>query len=256
MADSAFGRRETFLSSPDWLSLPWEQHPKSLLDLLFDMVLQLPALFVKVDQILPLQATLARQAHAKELLRHCLMLEGRFRLWLQEAYKATEEHPYPFWARDMRDPAGDVPFEDTYTFRDAHTSLMFLYYWMSQIPFHRCIESLHAVVLQPAVDAYPGIWTDLPDDLQIDPARYRDGRELAANICRGLDSALDSTIQPDILVAPMTVALDYFREMGALCQDGVLEILWLEAFKKRLASKSQAVADVLQVHRWVEVTKF
>ncbi|KAK5990099.1 Actin-interacting protein 2 [Cladobotryum mycophilum] len=250
------GRKETFLSSAEWLTLPWEQHPKSLLDQLFDIVLQLPALFAETDQIMPLQATLTRRAHAQELLHHSLLLESRFRQWLQEACRGTEEYPYPFWAEELRSPGGAIPFANAYAFKDAHTSLMFLYYWMSQIPFHRCIENLHMAIFQPVVDTYPNMWPDLPQNLQIDPTHYQDGRELAANICRGLDSALDATVQPDILVAPMTVALDFYRDINATSQDGVLEILWLDGFRKRLVSKSQAVASVLQVHRWVEIARF
>ncbi|PNP57841.1 hypothetical protein THARTR1_01999 [Trichoderma harzianum] len=256
MSIALLSRRDTFLRAPEWTTIPWDQHPKSALDQLFDIILQLPAIFEQVDRIIHLQATLARRTQAQELLHHCLVVEAQFRQWLQEAYRGTEEHPYPFWAEELRSPGGAIPFANAYTFKDGVTGLMFVYYWMAMIPFHRCIEHIHMAIFQPVVDAYPNMWPELPPNLQIDPAHYQDGRELAANICRGLDSALNSTVQPDLLLGPMTVAMDFYRDVNAASQDGVLEILWLDGFKKRLWAKAQAVTSVLQAHKWSEVAKF
>ncbi|KAL6811007.1 hypothetical protein GGI42DRAFT_315619 [Trichoderma sp. SZMC 28013] len=256
MSIALLSRRDTFLRAPEWTTIPWEQHPKSALDQLFDIILQLPAIFEQMDRIIHLQATLARRTQAQELLHHCLVVEAQFRQWLQEAYRGTEEHPYPFWAEELRSPGGAIPFANAYTFKDGVTGLMFVYYWMAMIPFHRCIEHIHMAIFQPVVDAYPNMWPELPPNLQIDPAHYQDGRELAANICRGLDSALNLTVQPDLLLGPMTVAMDFYRDVNAASQDGVLEILWLDGFKKRLWAKAQAVTSVLQAHKWSEVAKF
>ncbi|KKP02468.1 D-lactate dehydrogenase (cytochrome) [Trichoderma harzianum] len=256
MSIALLSRRDTFLRAPEWTTIPWDQHPKSALDQLFDIILQLPAIFEQMDRIIHLQATLARRTQAQELLHHCLVVEAQFRQWLQEAYRGTEEHPYPFWAEELRSPGGAIPFANAYTFKDGVTGLMFVYYWMAMIPFHRCIEHIHMAIFQPVVDAYPNMWPELPPNLQIDPAHYQDGRELAANICRGLDSALNSTVQPDLLLGPMTVAMDFYRDVNAASQDGVLEILWLDGFKKRLWAKAQAVTSVLQAHKWSEVAKF
>ncbi|KAL7950506.1 hypothetical protein V8C42DRAFT_306714 [Trichoderma barbatum] len=256
MSIALLSRRDTFLRAPEWTTIPWEQHPKSALDQLFDLVLQLPAIFEQMDRIIHLQATLARRTQAQELLHHCLVMEAEFRQWLQRACRGTEDHPYPFWVEELRSPGGAIPFANAYSFKDGVTGLMFVYYWMAMIPFHRCIEHIHMVIFQPVVDAYPNMWPELPPNLQIDPAHYQDGRELAANICRGLDSALDSAVQPDLLLGPMTVAMDFYRDVNAASQDGVLEILWLDGFKKRLWAKAQAVTSVLQAHKWSEVAKF
>jgi hypothetical protein len=132
---------------------------------------------------------------------------------------------------------------------------MFIYYWMSQILFHRCIISLNRAIFQPVVDAYPDMWPNIPSNLQIDETRYQVGQDLAANICRSLDYVLDNTIQPDLLLAPMTVALDLYKEVHSLAQDGLLEMIWLEAFKDRLTEKGQQIANTLQAQRWIELTK-
>lgn len=256
MSIALLSRHDTFLRMPEWTTIPWEQHPKSPLDELFDIVLQLPALLEQMDRIVHLQATLARRTQAQELLHHCLIVETQFRQWLQGAYRGADEHSFPYWAEELRSPGGAIPFANAYAFKDGLTGLMFVYYWMAMIPFHQCIETIHMAIFEPVVDAYPQVWPELPSSLQIDPTHYQDGRELAANICRGLDSALESTVQPDMLLGPMTVAMNFYRDINVTSQDGVLEILWLDGFKKRLWAKAQAVTSVLQAHTWSEVAKF
>ena len=219
-------------------------------------MLCLPPILATVDRILPLPGTFARRLKAQELLESCLLLETRFNHWLGTVAIGAGDGHVPYWSDELGGPGGEIPFANPYTFRDGLTGTMLLYYWMAQILFHRCIESLHSAIFQPVLDAYPNMWPDLPPSLQIDPLQYQDGRELAANICRGLDAALSGTTQPDMLLAPMTVALDFYRDINATSQDGVLEILWLEAFKRRLAAKGQLIANVLQGQRWVKVARY
>ncbi|PFH61092.1 hypothetical protein XA68_18246 [Ophiocordyceps unilateralis] len=248
------GRRDSFLSEQDWMSTPWTGHPKSPLDRLFDVVLRLPSILATADDLLPLPATMTRRIRAQDLLQDCLIIEMHFHEWLQSVTTGAEGQHAPYWSQE--ESGGEIPFANPYAFRDGLTALMMLYYWMALIPFHRCIDSLHEAIFQPVVDAYPNMWPDLPPNLQIDPSQYQDGRELAANICRGLNAALDTTTQPEILVAPMTVAMEFYRNINATSQDGVLEILWLEAFQRRLAFKVQYIAGILQQQRWVEVARY
>ncbi|PHH90265.1 hypothetical protein CDD83_4135 [Cordyceps sp. RAO-2017] len=248
-------RRGSFLSEQDWTSTPWDGHPKSPLDQLFDIVLRLPPILAMADELMPQQATMTRHLKAQDLLHSCLVLEMQFHEWLRGVTVDAEgRHAAPYWCQEGA--GGEIPFASPFAFRDGLSALMMLYYWMAQIPFHRCVESLHAAICQPVIDAYPNMWPDLPPNLQIDPAQYQDGRELAANICLGLDSALAATTQPDMLLGPMTAALDFYRDINATSQDGVLEILWLEAFQKRLAFKGQHIASILQDQQWVEVAKW
>lgn len=249
-------RRDTFLSAPEWTSVPWQRHPKCSLDHLFDLILFLPSILSHTDQIIPLEATHNRRLRAQDLLQSSLSLERQFDLWLHSANQPTPSHQIPFWAEELTSPGGLIPFSNSYTFRDNHTGLAFLYYWMTQITFHRCIESLQRIIFQPVIDAYPDMWPDLPPDLQVDVARYQHGREFAADICRGLDSVLDSTVQPDVLVAPMAAAMDFYKEINTTSQDGLMEMMWLDNFRSRLIEKGQHIANVLQRQKWVEVATF
>lgn len=250
-------RRAIFLSEPEWRTTPWGTHPKSLLDQLFDIITFLPSILERTDVIVPMQASLSRRNEAQQLLHHCLSLDGQFNHWLQLANQGTAEHPLSYWSEDLTSHGGRLPFSHSFIFKDGVTGLMFLYYWMSQIPLHRCIDSLYHIIFQPVLDSFSDMWPNLPPSLQIDdPTRFQQTRELAANICRGLDSALETTVQPDMLVPPMTFALDLYRDLNATSQDGLLEILWLEAFRGRLAEKGQHVASVLQRSNWRDLARF
>lgn len=233
--------------------MPWEKHPKSSFDELLDIIASLPALFERTDRLLPLQATLARRHEAQQLLYSCLTLETQFDQWLAGIDGGAPEQPLTYWAEESTSPSGAIPFPESYSFKDGMTGLMFMYYWMSQILLHGCIDTLHGLIFEAVMDAYPDMWPDLPPLLQIDPARYQKTSELAANICRGLDSTLEMMVQPDMLIAPMTVVINLYRDMS---HDGILEILWLEAFRGRLAEKGQHVATVLQGNRWSEFARF
>lgn len=228
------------------------------MDRLLDIISQLPAIFEQTDQLLLYQATLSRRQEAQHLLHECLLLEAQFEHWQGlETSQRNPHKPLSYWAEDLATISGGIPFSYAYSFSDSMTGTMFLYFWMAHILFHKNIECLHRIIFEPVIDAYPNLWPDLPPSLQIDPSKYQQTREFADNICRGLDSTLEGTTQPDILVAPLTIALNSYKEINATSsQDGLLEIMWLEAFKGRLVEKGQYVTAVIQGNRWVEVAKF
>ncbi|KYK60067.1 hypothetical protein DCS_01201 [Drechmeria coniospora] len=253
---SLLSHQETFLVEQDWLSTPWERHPKSPLDQLLDIMLCLPSMLASLDRIWPLPPTIARRLEAQELLQSCLFLEPQFLNWFGSvAIAAVDQNP-PYWLDEFAGPGGAIPFANLFTFRDGLAGMMMLYYWMSQIILHQAIQRLNSIIYQPVLDAYPALWPNLPPALQIDPKNYQGARELAANICRGLDAVLDCTTEPDMLLAPMTVALGYYRHINATSQDVVLEILWIDAFKHRIAVRRQQIANLLPGQNWVELARY
>jgi hypothetical protein len=248
-------RQETFLAAPEWMSIPFEKHPKSLLDHLLDLMLALPALLVRCDSIAPLPPTLSRRHAAQELLTNCLVLERKFERWLTAASRGAVPGSCNYWTAEWPG-ANPVPFADPLRFQDGQTGLMFVYYWMSQILFHRCIETVHRTIYQAVLDAYPDVWPNLPLELQIDIYRYQQTRDLAAQICRSLDSVLEATVQPDLLVGPLTVAGDVYRTIHATSPDGVMELYWLEGFQARLTQQGQQISHVLQDRKWYEIANY
>lgn len=201
-------------------------------------------------------ATVQRRLKAQDLLTNCLTIERQLDQWLTLASQPTEEHPQVLWIEDPDSVEAQMPFADNFAFKDALSCIMFLYYWMSLILFHRCIDALHRAIFQPVLDAYPDMYPDLPPNLQIDPAKYHQVRDLASNICRSLDFALSVTVQPDMLVAPLTVVQEFYKDLNSTSGDSELEILWCENFKSRLISKGQDIADVIQSKKWVDIGRF
>ncbi|KAF4121265.1 Fungal Zn(2)-Cys(6) binuclear cluster domain [Geosmithia morbida] len=263
VGSALMNRRATFLSDSAWKTTPWSKHPKSLLDRLLDITAQIPWLLEKLDQISTLPATLPRWHQAQGLLQTCLMLEGQFSQWLELANQGSGDMDQPpnYWLNMMDDDpssqAAGIPFSPAYAFKDGVTATAFLYYWMSRIIFHRCVQGLYAVVFHPIMDTYPQMWAELPPSLQTtDWSVFQRVPELAGHLCRGLDAALEATVQPDLLVGPMSVALNFYRDINAESQDGLLEILWLEGFRTRLVEKGRYVATVLQGSSWFELARF
>ena len=256
LSQALLGRKETFLSSSEWRTQPWIEHPKAPMDHLLDIVTFLPALLQHTDRMIPLQPTLARRQEAQGLMEHALFIESELSQWLDMTNRATPESPLSYWMEENVGPSGGIPFQSCFFFKDSQTGMSFLYYWMAQIMLHRCIDALYRTIFQSVVDAYPNVWPDLPPNLQVEPTHYQQTREIAANICRSLDCVLDNTVQPDLLAAPFTVVMSLYREVNSTSQDGVLEIMWLEAFRGRLLAKGQHVTNVLQGCKWLDVAQF
>lgn len=256
-------RKATFLSEPAWTTTPWSEHPKNLLDRLLDIIAQIPWLLSQLDLLAPLPPALQRWHQAQKLLQTCLVLDGQFTQWLELANQGgvggMDQMPN-YWFDTMDNAssqAAGMPFSPAYTFKDGVTATAFIYFWTAQIIFHRCVQGLYAIVFQPIVPANPQMWAELPATLQsADWARFQRGPELASDLCRSLDAALEATVQPDLLVNPMSVALNLYRDMNAGSQEGLLEILWLEGFRSRLVEKGRYIANVLQRSSWFELARF
>jgi hypothetical protein len=59
-----------------------------------------------------------------------------------------------------------------------------------------------------------------------------------------------------MLIMPMAVAMDLYRDINSVSQDGLMEIMWIDNFRSRLIEKGQHVAGVLQSQTWSEVATF
>ena len=232
---------------PEWTTRPWEQHPKSLMDQLIDVALFLPSLLARADEIQLEAPTTGRRDQAKDLLQSCLALGRQFDQWLVVAIPGTVSQPVNYWPQDP-DATSMLPFAFAWAFKDGATGMMFLYFWMTQILLYRCITTVHSALFAPVIDVYQDVWPPLlpPSLQQMDLSRYQQTRELGANICQGLDAALAATGQPDLLLGPLRVATDLYREINSASHDVLLEVMWLEGFGERIRAKGQDVTETLQ----------
>jgi hypothetical protein len=236
------------------MTTPWEVYPKSIFDNLLDIIVSLPGLLDRADRIFPSDPTLQRRMMAQELLGNFLNMERRFEAWYRSIN--PESSGTPVYGPVASEGDVQIPFIETFTFRDHLTAFSMIYYWTSMILLYPCIERLHHAIFQPVVDAFPQVQPRLPRGLSIEPLKYgpRAVRELAANVCSSLDYAL-SHVQPDMLVVPLFVVCELYRAINeSAAGDGQLEIMWCEGFRVRLALRGQEIAEVITGKKWQEIS--
>ncbi|KAH6687349.1 hypothetical protein F5X68DRAFT_10120 [Plectosphaerella plurivora] len=258
---SLLTRQPTFLSLNEWRITPWEVHEKSPLDHLLDIVVLLPALFHRADIIMPAQPALARRLEAQTLLSDCLTMEAKLDYWhsrLQSNNTPTSTSAY--WAQDPSSPSTllatmQIPFSDNLVFKDGPTALSLLTYWTALLLLHSAIDDIHAAICTPILDDYSYMYPDLPLELRIDINRYRQRRDIAGHICRGLDFALGAGVQLDALDVPLAVATGVYREINETSRDGELEVQWCERFREAMAGKGQELAGDLMARSWTSLSR-
>jgi (R)-2-hydroxyglutarate---pyruvate transhydrogenase len=196
---------------------------------------------------------------AQDLLGNCINVEKMFGEWYLRVNPALLDlgHPPSFWVEDPEVSNAQIPFADTFAFRDSATAVMFVHFWALGVLFYPCLDKIHAAIFQPVVDVYPQILPELPANLQTNVHHgVKEVRELAANVCRGLDFALATTVQPDMLSFPLHVVEEFYREINTSSGDGVLEIMWCDAFRARLTEKGQDISHVVQSQTWMDLAQY
>ncbi|KAK3332477.1 hypothetical protein B0T19DRAFT_457297 [Cercophora scortea] len=264
-------RTPSYLAEPQWITTPWELHPKSALDRLFDILVYLPNMLARADRVLAQDQTLARRLMAQDLLNNCLSLERQLDDWYASAGSA-------FWISepDVANMGAQMPFADTFAFPDGAAATMFIYYWMALIVFYPYLERLCWIVLDPLLieDAHgQGMMPHSHPQPQAsimalpsDPLKYGHVRELAANICRSLDFALAATVQPDLLAVPLFVVSEFYQHVGLgmdmhaagddMMGDGGVEVMWCEAFRERLRAKGRDILEVVGGKTWQDLASY
>lgn len=253
-------RRSTHLAHRDWTDLPWEYHPKSLADRLFDSLAQLPGLLQRADAIEAEAPSAARTLKIQDVFSHLLYLDRQLTTWCGlAAQSADDAHQHSYWmTQTAAGDAAGLPFTKTFVFQDGATAVGFLFYWMGTLLLGRSVVALHRLYMQTvALDYSAAMYTVVPDELNIDVAQYQRDGMLATNICCALDFALSVTMQPDLLVGPLTVADMYFKGLQATGGvAGQLETMWCDGFRRRLAAKGQHITGIVGSRAWTEYGAF
>lgn len=247
IATALLNRTPTFCGDPEWVTIPWQHHPKTPFDRLLDIVSQIPLLLQRLDQLLLLDPTVARRLMARNLLDNCLSVQVALEQWHVSLYQTTYHSHPPYWISSTQ-PSMQLPFVDAFSFPDQLTSLTFLYYWAAQVLFYPCIGLLAQTILSPIIDAYSEAqsYPDQPLQLNIDLEVFgsNKARDIAKDVCRGLDAALAVSTQPDLLAFPVHVVDTLYRSWSVIAQtgEGTLELLWLDEFRQRMTVRGQALA--------------
>ncbi|KAK3985518.1 hypothetical protein QBC44DRAFT_155685 [Cladorrhinum sp. PSN332] len=261
----------TFLSTPEWLSAPFESHPKSAFDRLLDILTKLPNLFARTDRLLlPQDQTISRRLLAQDLLSAFLDIDLQLSQWV-----STLASPTPYWITEPT-AYSQIPFSEAFAFCDNQTAFGMMYYWAACVLFWpRCWRLYWTIFEQPVDSGYiGGGQVDMPPRLQgFDPMRYslKEVREVAGNVCRGLDWALGGGAQPDLLSWVVEVVRNFYGGLGMESMginnigdmgmgmghvDGALELGWCEGFRARLVARGREVQDVVMGRRWVDYASY
>lgn len=252
-------RKPTFCGDPEWVTTPWERHPKAPLDRLLDILSQIPSLLQRLDHILGLEPTMARRLLVQDLLENCLSVQAALEHWHASLHHSNYRSQAAYWI-SLDQSEAQLPFTDVLSFRDALTSVTFLYYWTAQVLFYPCIELLCHTLFSPVVDSYSQVYPDLPAHLHIDPGAYGTlkTREIATNVCRGLDAALANSAQPDLLAFPVHMVETFYGGLNVVAQmgEGTMELMWLVGLRTRMMARGQALASAAMGRRWTELAEW
>jgi (R)-2-hydroxyglutarate---pyruvate transhydrogenase len=180
--------------------------------------------------------------------------------WHATIYIQSELQTPVYWIRDLDGPGGQIPFEQNYVFTEGVTALAMVYYWAALVIFHPCIQRLYDAIYEPTVDGFWKSFSEDPAGMQREPVKYAPDkvREMADNVCRSLDFALEATVQPDTLLFPLLIAQDYYGNIGRgySAGDGQLEMMWCDAFRARLTRRGREIADVVRSKRWYDMAQY
>lgn len=247
-------RKSTFCGDPEWVTAPWERHPKAPIDRLLDILSQIPSLLQRVDHVLGLESTMARRLLVQDVLENCLSVQAALEHWHASLHQSSYRSQAAYWISPDQSEA-QIPFADLISFRDSLTSITFLYYWTAQVLFYPCIDLLNHTIFSPVIDSYSQVFPDLPPHLHVDPEAYGPNkvREIATHVCRGLDAALASTAQPDLLAFPVHMAETFYSGLNVVAQqtgEGAMELMWLVGFRTRMMTRGQNLAGAAMGRVW------
>ncbi|KAI8957371.1 hypothetical protein F5Y11DRAFT_363876 [Daldinia sp. FL1419] len=252
-------RQPTFLCSPEWTVVPWEQHPRTPFDDLLDIVVLLPSIFSQASSVTSPDASVSRRVKAKEFLDCCVNIERQFGIWYSVLHQRVgESGSMLYWTTDATTTDTHVPFSSVFNFPSPLIGLVHVYYWAVLISFHQCIYVMLNTFFESegkgSLDG-PSMLPETPSGIDIHKYQPAHTRILAENVCRSLDFTLQTTGQPDLLAAPLCVVKEFYEGIGHF-GDGELERLWCTGFQGRLEAKGREIDLWLQDKKWVDVKRF
>ncbi|KAJ8123679.1 hypothetical protein ONZ43_g426 [Nemania bipapillata] len=249
-------RQPTFLCNPEWTVVPWVHYPRTSLDDLLDIAVLLPSIFSRADQIMLLEASDDRRSRAKDLLDDCVNIETQFDIWLRVVRESTRTSGAPYWVADSTKTPSHLPFGELLSFSSPLLCLVHIYYWAVLISFHQCIRALLEVIPNREDEGSGSmVAPELPPGLDLRKYQLAETQELAALVCRSLDFALQTTMQQDLLAAPVWIVKEFYESMKVFgfCE---LESLWIGDFVERQQARSREMRAWLEEKRWAGIRRF
>jgi hypothetical protein len=228
------------------------------MDTLLDIAVLLPTMLSRADRVAQEAPSVARGLKAKDLLDNCLSVEKQFEIWYHVAQQvaADESTLLLYWIEETPVSAAHMAFPGAFSFASPFWCMVHVQYWSLLLSFRQCIQG----ILETILDSFAGsnetvIPTSYSDLLPgEDVAKYQIGgfTELAGNVCRGLDFALQNTYRADMIAAPFLVVNEFYQRMRAF-GDTELECMWCDDFKGRIELKGYETCGWIQGLSWVDL---
>lgn len=259
IASALLNRQPTFCAEAAWIHAPWQHHPKAPFDNLCDILAQIPNLIARIDEIFSPNSTVPLSL-AQSALEDCLGLQATLENWHTSLHQFNYASQPAYWISRNQSGA-QVPFSDILSFCDPLAALTFTWYWTAKVLLYPYLELLSHTIFPPAVD---GDNSNAQQQQQQDlfpahPYSSDQVRVIASNICRGLDAALATTAQPDLLALPVHAVESFYGNLNAVAAqtgDGALELMWLAGFRTRMAARGRRLAAGVMGRTWKDIAEW
>jgi hypothetical protein len=203
-------RRATFLSTPDWLTKPWEAQgmPKTWGDRLFDAMATIPSILELYDLVDGQIDSPAFQQQGDKLMRTMIELCRETNEALQKWYAATREDAKPQVMQLAQPSNKGYPFAYRYHFKNHLFAQALLMYWTSCLILQNVIRDINDILVPRKRAEWQSKEDTLPTEVQISSIDESE-MELAS---------LQPNMDPRQHAVCIAQSISYFLlpEMGAL----------------------------------------
>ncbi len=195
-------RRGCFLSKPQWLTVPWKNHPKNLQHKLIDIMVFLPVVLEAYDNIetnTRLDSD-ERRHQRQSLLARCATFCDQLQNWYSQLCADADGrslcHAFP-----SDDPSYPFPYQ--FSFDDHLVAYTIMLYWSCLLVIQGVMCQLQYLLNEDAAD---------PHDVETLPD-YVNPRFYAVNIAQALPYFLHpdmGALGPNLALFPLGMAFGFF----------------------------------------------
>lgn len=249
-------RRSTFLSNPEWISLPWQGFKKPIASDLLDLTASMANIVESGYKLLyrtamPLDSPEALLLPSLEIVDQCWKLDVRLQAWYTRLEKEISGPVY--WPELstgvclVEDPDLGNVFPVAFHFSDLKIAHVCMLYWATFSILWSGMASLYQVMERFHPSDGSGDCSRTFRASQLPPLEHRkDVTALGKNICQSIKFCIDDQVggfRPVSVVFPLKVAIEALQ-CGPNC---VRELAWAEAAMKHISGSGVRILSHLDV---------
>lgn len=144
-------RKACFLSQPQWLTLPWRNHPKNMQHRLVDVMVFLPVLLETYDNVQETSGSdsEARRRDRQYLLDRCAALIGELESWYTQL--CAEANGHALWHTTSSDDPS-YPFPQLFSFDDHSVGYTVMLYWTCSLVIRATMREVQRLLNEATGD--------------------------------------------------------------------------------------------------------